>query len=78
VLNSVEGSTRTSLNYMENLCQFHDQVGTPLTKIPQVDRKPVDLYLLKKEVHRRGGPSKVCQIVNLNRLNPEILILGNN
>ncbi|TPX31535.1 hypothetical protein SmJEL517_g05157 [Synchytrium microbalum] len=54
-LNFVEGGSRTTLNYLDQLQQYHQQNGTPLTKLPTLDRKPIDLFKLKKEVARRGG-----------------------
>ncbi|KAF9167737.1 hypothetical protein DFQ26_003321 [Actinomortierella ambigua] len=58
-LNSMEGETRTNLNYLEQLYKFHRQQGTPVNKIPQLDKRPIDLFRLKKEVTARGGYHKV-------------------
>ena len=58
-LNSLEGSTRASSSYLEGLFQFWAQMGKPLAKLPQLDRRPIDLYLLKKEVDSKGGYNKV-------------------
>ncbi|KAG0231496.1 hypothetical protein BGW42_000202 [Actinomortierella wolfii] len=58
-LNSMEGETRTNLNYLEQLYKFHRQQGTPVNKIPQLDKRPIDLFRLKKEVAARGGYHKV-------------------
>ncbi|KAJ8121578.1 hypothetical protein ONZ43_g2002 [Nemania bipapillata] len=60
-LNSVEGSTRTNLNYLDALAKFHKQQGTNLNRLPYVDKKPLDLYRLKKAVESRGGFEKVCK-----------------
>ncbi|KAI2608094.1 PLU-1-like protein [Hypoxylon fragiforme] len=60
-LNSVEGSTRANLSYMDALNKFHKQQGTNLNRWPFVDKKPLDLYRLKKAVESRGGFEKVCK-----------------
>ncbi|KAL0095178.1 C5HC2-type zinc finger transcription factor [Phycomyces blakesleeanus] len=54
-LNSMEGETRANVNYLEQLSNFHISAGTPIHKIPQLDKRPIDLFKLKKEVARRGG-----------------------
>ncbi|KAJ2817124.1 hypothetical protein IWW50_006271, partial [Coemansia erecta] len=58
-LNSLEGKTRTNLNYQDQLYKFHAQQGQPLTKVPQLDHRPIDLYGLRHEVAVRGGYQKV-------------------
>ncbi|KAI1340800.1 PLU-1-domain-containing protein [Xylariaceae sp. FL0016] len=60
-LNSVEGSTRANLSYLDALAKFHKQQGTNLNRLPYVDKKPLDLYRLKKAVETRGGFEKVCK-----------------
>ncbi|KAI0380878.1 PLU-1-like protein [Hypomontagnella monticulosa] len=60
-LNSVEGSTRANLSYLDALSKFHRQQGTNLNRLPYVDKKPLDLYKLKKAVESRGGFEKVCK-----------------
>ncbi|KAI0868306.1 PLU-1-domain-containing protein [Hypoxylon argillaceum] len=60
-LNSVEGSTRANLSYLDALAKFHKQQGTNLNRLPYVDKKPLDLYRLKKAVESRGGFEKVCK-----------------
>ncbi|KAF9340240.1 hypothetical protein BGZ91_002904 [Linnemannia elongata] len=55
----MEGETRTNLNYLEQLYKFHSQQGQPVLKIPQLDKRPIDLFRLKKEVAARGGYQKV-------------------
>ncbi|KAK7954204.1 Lid2 complex component lid2 [Apiospora saccharicola] len=61
-LNSVEGSTRANMNYIDQLAKFHKQQGTNLNRLPYVDKKPLDLYRLKKAVEARGGFDKVCKM----------------
>ncbi|UKZ72642.1 hypothetical protein TrVFT333_000275 [Trichoderma virens FT-333] len=52
-LNSVEGN---------GLAKFHKQQGNNLHRLPYVDKKPLDLYRLKKAVESRGGFDKVCKL----------------
>ncbi|KJZ74507.1 hypothetical protein HIM_06103 [Hirsutella minnesotensis 3608] len=61
-LNSVEGSTRANLTYLDGLSKFHKQQGQNLHRLPYVDKKPLDLYRLKKAVESRGGFDKVCKL----------------
>ncbi|KAL9639656.1 MAG: hypothetical protein Q9164_000785 [Protoblastenia rupestris] len=61
-LNSVEGGTRTNLQYLDQLAKFHKQHGMNLNRFPSVDKRPLDLYKLKKAVECRGGFEKVCKL----------------
>ncbi|KAL1956827.1 hypothetical protein VTO42DRAFT_6777 [Malbranchea cinnamomea] len=61
-LNSVEGGTRANLNYLDQLTKFHKQHGNNLTRFPSVDKRPLDLYRLKKAVEVRGGFDQVCKM----------------
>ena len=60
-LNSVEGGTRAHLNYLDQLSKYHKQNGTTLNRFPSVDKRPLDLYRLKKAVEIRGGFGLVCK-----------------
>lgn len=60
-INLVEGSNRTNLNYLDQLAKFHKQYGTHLNRFPSVDKRPLDLYKLKKAVEVRGGFANVCK-----------------
>ncbi|KAL1297760.1 hypothetical protein AAFC00_006297 [Neodothiora populina] len=60
-LNSVEGGTRANLNYLDQLSKFHRQHGNNLNRFPSVDKRPLDLYKLKKAVEARGGFERVCK-----------------
>lgn len=55
----MEGETRAKLNFIEQLQQFHAQQGRPFTRLPQLDKAPIDLYKLAKAVANRGGPNEV-------------------
>lgn len=61
-LNSVEGGTRTNLQYLDQLAKFHKQHGMNLNRFPSVDKRPLDLYKLKKAVETRGGFMRVCKL----------------
>lgn len=50
------------MNYIDQLAKFHKQQGTNLNRLPYVDKKPLDLYRLKKAVEARGGFDKVCKM----------------
>ncbi|KAJ3106526.1 hypothetical protein HDU97_006119 [Phlyctochytrium planicorne] len=66
-LNSMEGSTRTVVNYLDQLEQFHQQQGSSFTRVPMLDRRPLDLHQLKKEVESRGGYEVVSTVTNGKR-----------
>src|SRR4051794_29673093 len=60
-LNWVDGSSRANITYIDALAKYHKQQGSPnLTRMPYVDKKPLDLYRLKKAVDARGGFPSVC------------------
>lgn len=46
---------------MDGLAKFHKQQGSNLHRLPYVDKKPLDLYRLKKAVESRGGFDNVCR-----------------
>ena len=50
------------MNYLDQLAKFHKQHGTNLNRFPSVDKRPLDLYKLKKAVETRGGFDKVCKL----------------
>jgi len=54
--------TRANLTYLDQLAKFHKQHGTNLNRFPSVDKRPLDLYKLKKAVEARGGFEKVCKL----------------
>lgn len=53
--------TRANLNYLDQLAKFHKQHGTNLNRFPSVDKRPLDLFKLKKAVEARGGFEPVCK-----------------
>lgn len=54
--------TRTNVRYLDQLAKFHKQHGMNLNRFPSVDKRPLDLYKLKKAVAQRGGFEKVCKL----------------
>lgn len=54
--------TRANLTYLDGLVKYHKQQGNNLHRLPYVDKKPLDLYRLKKAVESRGGFDKVCKL----------------
>lgn len=59
---TVRQGTRANLNYLDQLTKFHKQHGSNLTRFPSVDKRPLDLYKLKKAVETRGGFDQVCKL----------------
>jgi [histone H3]-trimethyl-L-lysine4 demethylase len=54
-LNSIEAASRAKLNFLEQLYRFHKQQGNARVSIPTINHKPLDLWLLRKEVQNLGG-----------------------
>lgn len=54
-LNSIEASSRAKVNFLEQLYRFHKQQGNPRVSVPTINHKPLDLWLLRKEVQKLGG-----------------------
>lgn len=52
---------RANMNYIDGLAMFHKQHGTNYSRLPSVDKRPLDLYKLKKAVEARGGFEQVCR-----------------
>lgn len=59
-LNSIEASSRAKVNFLEQLYRFHKQQGNPRVSVPTINHKHLDLWLLRKEVHKLGGYDAVC------------------
>ncbi|KAF8165656.1 jumonji superfamily protein [Crassisporium funariophilum] len=60
-LNSIEASSRAKLNFLEQLYRFHKQQGNPRVVVPTINHKPLDLWLLRKEVQKLGGYDAVTK-----------------
>ncbi|KII95303.1 hypothetical protein PLICRDRAFT_149931 [Plicaturopsis crispa FD-325 SS-3] len=61
-LNSVEASSRAKINYLEQLYRYHQQQGNSRVSVPSINNKALDLWLLRKEVHRLGGHEAVTKL----------------
>ncbi|PFH49242.1 hypothetical protein AMATHDRAFT_76277 [Amanita thiersii Skay4041] len=60
-LNSIEASSRAKINFLEQLYRFHKQQGNPRVSVPTINHKPLDLWLLRKEVQKLGGYDAVTK-----------------
>ncbi|KAJ5995617.1 hypothetical protein N7481_002594 [Penicillium waksmanii] len=56
-----QSGNRANMNYVDGLAMFHKQHGTNYSRLPSVDKRPLDLYKLKKAVEVRGGFESVCK-----------------
>ena len=74
-LNSIEASSRAKVNFLEQLYRFHKQQGNPRVSVPTINHKPLDLWLLRKEVHKLGGFDVVWFFVGL-RPYPTALLMA--
>ncbi|XP_051532349.1 lysine-specific demethylase 5B-like isoform X1 [Myxocyprinus asiaticus] len=59
-LNELEAQTRVKLNFLDQIAKFWELQGCTL-KIPHVERKTLDLYVLYKLVNEEGGFDVVCK-----------------
>lgn len=59
-LNELEAQTRVKLNYLDQIAKFWEIQGSSL-KIPNVERKILDLYTLNKIVIEEGGYEAICK-----------------
>lgn len=71
-LNSMEGSTRTSLNYVEKLSKFWSSQGRPMNRMPVLDKRPVDLFMIKKLVEQLGGYNSVTENKEWSKIGREL------
>ncbi|OCH95910.1 hypothetical protein OBBRIDRAFT_787757 [Obba rivulosa] len=60
-LNSIEACARAKVNFLEQLYRFHKQQGNPRVSVPTINHRSLDLWLLRKEVHRLGGYEAVTR-----------------
>ncbi|KAG5639694.1 hypothetical protein H0H81_005877 [Sphagnurus paluster] len=60
-LNSIEASSRAKLNFLEQLYRYHKQQGNIRVAVPTINHKPLDLWLLRKEVQKMGGYETVTK-----------------
>ncbi|XP_004416115.1 PREDICTED: lysine-specific demethylase 5D [Odobenus rosmarus divergens] len=59
-LNELEAQTRVKLNYLDQIAKFWEIQGSSL-KIPNVERRILDLYGLSKIVMEEGGYEAICK-----------------
>ncbi|CAO2624506.1 Lysine-specific demethylase 5C, partial [Lemmus lemmus] len=59
-LNELEAQTRVKLNYLDQIAKFWEIQGSAL-KIPNVERRILDLHSLSKIVQDEGGYEAVCR-----------------
>nr|XP_044996982.1 lysine-specific demethylase 5C isoform X6 [Jaculus jaculus] len=59
-LNELEAQTRVKLNYLDQIAKFWEIQGSSL-KIPNVERRILDLYSLSKIVVEEGGYETICK-----------------
>ncbi|WWC87231.1 uncharacterized protein L201_002119 [Kwoniella dendrophila CBS 6074] len=54
-LNQLEAASRAKVNFLDQLSMFHNQSSDTQVTIPKIDRQPLDLWKLRKEVNKLGG-----------------------
>ncbi|KAM4664592.1 lysine-specific demethylase 5C isoform 2-T2 [Discoglossus pictus] len=59
-LNELEAETRVKLNYLDQIAKFWEIQGSSL-KIPNVERRILDLYSLSRIVQEEGGYEPICR-----------------
>ncbi|XP_029910764.1 lysine-specific demethylase 5C isoform X2 [Myripristis murdjan] len=59
-LNELEAETRVKLNYLDRIAKFWEIQGSSL-KIPNIERRILDLFSLSKIVTEEGGFEMVCK-----------------
>ncbi|XP_051864987.1 lysine-specific demethylase 5C [Pristis pectinata] len=59
-LNELEAQTRVKLNFLDQIAKFWELQGSTL-KIPNVERRILDLYSLNKIVLDEGGYEAICR-----------------
>ena len=67
-LNQLEAASRAKVNFLEQLTMFHLQQGDATVTIPVIDRRPLDVWRLRKEVTKMGGYDNVTAIKGWERV----------
>ena len=62
-LNSLEAASRAKINFLEQLSMYHLQRDDSKVTVPKINRRPVDLWTLRKEVNKLGGHLEVDRIL---------------
>jgi len=60
-LNDLDANSKAQNSYLDGLQAFWENQGQPMHRLPQLDRRPVNLFVLRKEVERRGGLATVTE-----------------
>lgn len=58
----MEGEARASTEYVEKIQAYYKLTRKSTTKIPELDKRPINLYKLKTEVAARGGFQTVTKL----------------
>uniref|UniRef100_A0A673HVW5 [histone H3]-trimethyl-L-lysine(4) demethylase n=1 Tax=Sinocyclocheilus rhinocerous TaxID=307959 RepID=A0A673HVW5_9TELE len=74
-LNELEAQTRVKLNFLDQIAKFWELQGCTL-KIPHVERKTLDLYVLYKLVKEDGGFDVVCKERRWTQIALKIVYFG--
>jgi hypothetical protein len=60
-LNPRDGGRKAQAEFVDGLYSYHKINGTPINKVPSIDKRPLDLYHLRQCVTLRGGFTEVCK-----------------
>jgi len=66
-LNELEAKSRVKLNFIDAIAKFWELQGATM-KLPNVEKKPLDLYLLHKIVQQEGGYEDVTRLRRWSRV----------
>ncbi|GME96725.1 unnamed protein product [[Candida] boidinii] len=61
LLNSYQNELEARIDFYKRLSEFHKIRKTPPTRLPSIDRRPLDLFKFRNNVRIRGGYEIVCQ-----------------
>lgn len=62
IMHSTDRGEKLKAHFVDALYKFHQHVnGTPINKLPSIDRRPLDLFHLHRCVQLRGGFDEVCK-----------------
>lgn len=73
-LNELEAKTRVKLNFIDAIAKFWELQGS-VVKLPNVEKKPLDLHALHKIVQAEGGYEDVTRLRRWSRI---ALLMGYN
>ncbi|KAG8920802.1 hypothetical protein FRC01_000584 [Tulasnella sp. 417] len=60
-LNSIEAPSRAKIDFLEQLYRYHQQQEMDRLTLPIINHKPLDLWLLRNEVQKRGDFDNVSR-----------------